>query len=80
MHNATKSFGPEADAYLREFYKKVGAEKTQEKLNALVLKLGQEAANSNYYAYNGKVTDEMKLGCLEYEFLEREEKITLVLA
>lgn len=76
----TKSFGTEADAYLKKFYDSVGAVKTPEKINALLLKLGEESAQSNYYAFGGNLTDEMKLGCLEYEFLEQEGQITLVLA
>ena len=73
-----KTYGVSADAYLARFYKSCGAETTQQKINVLELKLGQEP--SNYYAYGGTLTDEMKLGCLEYDFLDRAGEITLVLA
>lgn len=75
-----KSFGAEADAYLAEFYNSVGAKTIQEKINVLSIKLGEESTPSNYYAFGGNLTDDMKLGCLEYEFLEQAGKITLVLA
>ena len=73
-----KSYGAEADTFLAEFYKSFEADTTQKKIALLESKfLG---ADSNFYAFGGDLTDEMKLGCLEYEFLEQMGKITLVLA
>lgn len=72
-----KTFGEEADSYLQKFYDSVGANTVQQKLALLEIKLG---GTRNYYAFGGPVTDEMKVGCLEYELLERENLITLVLA
>ena len=72
----TKSYGAEGDAFLADFY---GAEKdTAKKIIMLERRLGQPP--SNYYAFGGSLTPEMKLGCLEYEFLEQNGKITLELA
>jgi hypothetical protein len=68
-----KSFGEKADAYLHDFYKSCGADTTPQKITVLELKLGK----SNFYAYGGKVTDEMKLGSLEYDFLEQRGLIKL---
>ena len=72
----TKSYGREADIFLAEFYG--GEEDTAKKITMLERRLGQPP--SNYYAFGGTVTDEIKLGCLEYEFLEQNNKITLELA
>lgn len=74
----TKSYGTVADAFLTEFYKSYGAETTQQKLKVLVANLGQQP--SNYYALGGSLNDEMKLGCLEYDYLNQMGKIELVLA
>ena len=74
MATTTKSFGPEADAYLDSFYKSCGAETTQQRIIVLEMKLGTQ---SNFYAYGGNPTDEMKLGSLEYDFLEQHNLITL---
>lgn len=71
-----KSFVEKADAFLIEFYKSCGAESPHQKITVLELKLGK----SNFYAYGGQVTDEMKLGSLEYDFLERQGLIELVYA
>ncbi len=68
-----KSFGAVADAYLSKFYESCGADTTQQKITVLELKLGK----SNFYAYGGKVTDEMKLGSLEYDLLEQNKLIEL---
>jgi hypothetical protein len=74
---SVKSYGKEADAFLAELYESCGAETTQQKLNVLELRLGKD---SNFYAFGGALTDEMKLGCLEYDLLEQANKITLVRA
>lgn len=72
-----KTFGEEADKFLKEFYEKYGSTTTQQKVELLKLVIGGQF---NFYAMGGPVTDEMMLGCLEYELLDREGKITLVLA
>lgn len=73
-----KSYGREADEFLAEQYKSFGATTTQEKIKVLEEKfLGTE---SNFYAFGGSLTDEMRLGCLEYDFLEQMGKITVVRA
>ncbi len=64
----SKSFGPDGDIALAMLYKSVGAQDTQQKLNILQIKLG---GTPNFYAMGGGITDEMKLACLEYEYLER---------
>ena len=69
-----KSFGPDADAHLDAFYRSCGAETTQQRIKVLEMKLG---IGSNFYAYDGNVTDEMKLGSLEYDFLEQVGLITI---
>jgi hypothetical protein len=71
-----KSYGQEGDAFLAEFYGEV--KDTPQKIIMLERGLGEPP--SNYYAFGGSLTDEMKLGCLEYEFLERNNKIVLELA
>jgi hypothetical protein len=76
-HDPPKTYGAEADNFLEDFYKSCGAETTQQKIAVLQLKVG---ADSNFYAFGGALTDEMKLGCLEYDYLEQSNKITLVLA
>jgi hypothetical protein len=73
-----KSYGAAADAFLTEFYKSYGAETTQQKLKVLEANLGQQP--SNYYPLGGTLNDEMKLGCLEYDYLSQMGKIELVLA
>ena len=75
-----KTFGPKGDAYLANFYNSIGAKTTQQKLNVLSIRLGEDITQSHYYALGGNLTDEMKLGCLEYEFLEQAGQIELVLA
>jgi hypothetical protein len=71
-------FGEEADKFLQDFYKRFGSEKTQEKINLLQDKLG---GTSNFYSLGGgSLTDEQKLACLEYEFLEKSGVIKVVLA
>ncbi|MGD0260655.1 MAG: hypothetical protein ABSD29_12620 [Verrucomicrobiota bacterium] len=77
-HPPPKSYGKAADAYLKDFYKSYGAENTQQKIKVLEANLGQQP--SNYYALGGRLTDEMKLGCLEYDYLSQMGKIELVLA
>ena len=66
-------FSPEADEFLKLFYAKVGAITVGQKIEVLTLKLGP----SNFYAFGGEVTDEMRLGCLEYELLLQEGLLQL---
>ena|SRR5450631_2762053 len=73
------SFGTEAENFLKEFYKSVGAETAAQKVTLLQIKLDDAlGGTANFYALGGEVSDAMKLGCLEYEFLERLGKIPLV--
>jgi len=73
----TKSFGHGADAALNELYSSVGATSTDEKMGTLRLQLG---GMPNFYAMGGAINEEMKLACLEYEYLQQVGKIDLVLA
>jgi len=77
MSKTRKSFGPQADAFLTSTYEEVGAKTTAEQINLLQMKLGGEFS---FYALGGDINDEMKLACLEYEFLSRNGQIELVLA
>jgi hypothetical protein len=75
---ARKSYGNEADIFLADIYRSFDADTTPKKIELLESKfLG---GGSNFYAFGGDLTEDMKLGCLEYEFLEQMGKITLVLA
>ena len=56
-----------------EFYASVGARTMEQKYNLLELKLGK----SNF---SHAPTIEQKIGCYEYELLEQEGLIELVLA
>jgi hypothetical protein len=79
MNNSIQqSYGQEADAWLDTIYKAFKATTTEEKIKVLEEMMGPK--KSNYYAVGGQVTAEMKLGSLEYEFLESRRKITLELA
>lgn len=71
------TLGKNADNYLEAFYKVKNAQSVQEKITLLKGKLG---GTFNFYALGGDITDEMKLACLEYEYLERMGVIDLVLA
>ncbi|MCP5520652.1 MAG: hypothetical protein H7A46_03795 [Verrucomicrobiales bacterium] len=55
--------------FLQQVYASVGAASTSEKLTLLTNYLGGEP---NFYAMGGAMTEEMKLGCLEYEYLENQ--------
>lgn len=72
-----KSFGSEADAFLDAFYKTFTADTTQKRIALLQDNLGGE---SSFYALGGDINDDMKLACLEYEYLEQMGKLKLVLA
>ena len=57
---------PEAQKFLAEFYIEKQAETTRDKISALDAELGGQ---SNFYAFGGEVTDDIRLSCLEYEYL-----------
>ncbi len=67
-------YNSEADAELARLYKSVGATTAKEKIETLKLALGHDGGN--FYATPGPVTDEMKQGVLEYEYLELKNMIT----
>lgn len=71
-------FTPEADAFLNALYSSFGAVSIEQKINVLQTKLKEEA--SQYFGFGGEVSQEMILGCLEYEYLSSEGKIDLTLA
>ena len=73
----SKSFGPGPDTFLEAFYAPFGTISTQQKIQLLQLQMG---GTSNFYALGGHINDDMKLACLEYEYLEQAGKIELVLA
>jgi hypothetical protein len=70
-------FNEEADQCLGELYASVGATEAFQKINTLQKELG---GNFSFHALGGNVSEEMKLACLEYEYLERVGKINVVLA
>ncbi len=71
-------FNEKADAELERVYRQAEACSTEAKIGALNEILGGEA---NFYPFgDGQVSNEMKLGCLEYEYLGNIGLIDLVLA
>ena len=70
-----KSYGQNADEFLRTFYASLGALTTRQRIAALDPQLG--GPPPNYYAIGGHLDDEMKLTCLEYEFLEQKGLLPL---
>lgn len=73
---ASFRYNQNADAALNELYTSARATSTQDKIRALESIQG----NANFYAFGGEITDDMRLGCLEYEYLSEKELIELVLA
>jgi hypothetical protein len=72
----TYRFNEKADAQLQNIYQ--GATTVAEKIKILNDILGGE---SNFYAFGeGSISEEMKLGCLEYEYLGNLGLIELQLA
>ena len=71
-----KRYNTEADAALDELYGSARADTTQDKIRALESIQG----TANFYAFGGVLTDDMRLGCLEYEYLSEKGLIELVLA
>lgn len=61
---------------LVEVYQQYGSETVEQKAHTLQVLLGGE---HNFYAAGG-VTEEMKLACLEHEFLLRENLIDVTLS
>ncbi len=74
--NPEKSFGEDGDKFLNEFYNSYGSQTTLQKIKLLELYLGD--GQRSFHAMGGEVTNEMILGCLEYEILEREGVIELI--
>ena len=65
-----------ADAALNNLYESVGADSIAQKITVLDLKLG---GSHEFYAFGGETSEEIRLGCLEYEFLNQEGLIELTL-
>lgn len=74
--NPNGQFSAEAEQHLQAIYAAGGAHTTEKKIEVLNSKLGGTA---NFYAAGGCLTPEMKLGCLEYEYLESQGLIALTL-
>jgi hypothetical protein len=72
----TTKYTAQADAALSSLYQLRGADTTQQKIVILQDHLG----SSNFYALGGEINDEMKLGCLEYDYLEFQGLIETCLA
>jgi hypothetical protein len=70
-------FNANADACLAKLYTPVGASTTEQKIHVLERELGGQF---NFYALGGNIDDDMKLACLEYEYLERMGQVELVFA
>lgn len=70
-------YNKEADKFLKDFYKSVGAKTWKQKYNALELRLNIVPGSASF---SHNPTDRQKVGCLEYELLERVGLIELVLA
>lgn len=74
----TTRYNKEADKALNALYAAANhAVETSDKIRALEKALQEK---SNYYAFGGIITEDVKLGCLEYEYLSSKELIELVLA
>jgi hypothetical protein len=68
-------FSDEADKALTVFYAESHAATAGQKIVALEAVLG---GPSNFYGFGGEVSDDMKLGCLEYEYLSIRGLVELV--
>ena len=80
-HTSTPRFSIEADEALESLYTSVGALTVEHKINALKLKMNDETLGGpNFYAFGGEVSQDMILGCLEYEYLSERNLIALDLA
>ncbi len=76
---AEKSLGKEAEEFLANFYLAYKVFSTSDKIDLLQKELGGGTFNFSGFG-EGALTDDMKLACLEYDFLERKGKISLILA
>jgi hypothetical protein len=70
-------YNKEADKFLEDLYKSVGAKTWKQKYNLLEMKLYVVSGSTGFSHDLGWKS---KVGCLEYELLERNELIELVLA
>ena len=71
-------YNEKADAYLESLYHSVGAMTWEHKYNTLCLKLDVLPENQSFHCTpTGEVSWEQKVGCMEYELLEREGLIEL---
>lgn len=70
-------YNEKADEALRELYARNNAITTALKISAVEIELG---GSFNYYAFGGEINDDMRLACLEYEYLQRIGKINLATA
>jgi hypothetical protein len=75
--NETMRFEKDAEEFLEKFYLAYKVVSTPDKIDLLQKELG--GGTFNFYGFGeGELTDDMKLACLEYDFLERKGKISLV--
>jgi hypothetical protein len=75
--NRTSRFPEAAESHLSTLYGGFGATTTEQKITVLKTYVEGQAS---YYALGGEVSQEMILGCLEYEYLSNLGLIELVLA
>lgn len=75
----TPRFNEKADAELNRIYEQAKAQTTLEKIEALD-KILEGKSNFTGFGGNKIVTDDQKLGCLEYEYLGNLGLIELTLA
>jgi hypothetical protein len=72
-------FNEKADAYLKALYDSVGAITAEQQYNTLFMALGYHL-DGTVVSFSHDPTWEQKRGMTEYELLEREGLIELVLA
>ena len=72
-------FNEKADAYLKALYDSVGAITSEQKYNVLFMKLGYHL-DGTAINFSHNPTWEQKQGMMEYDLLECEGLIELVLA
>lgn len=70
-------YNEKADEALNKLYLAGNATSTDQRIEVIETALQERA---NFYAFGGELTPEMKLGCLEYEYLGRKGLIELTLA
>lgn len=69
-------YNAKADEALERLYTSARAVSIGDKIRALESIQG----TANFYAFGGELNDDMRLGCLEYEYLGEQDLIELVLA